>query len=394
MGFSDPITAGNILIREAIQSPNYVTAVSGWRIAKDGTAEFVGLIIQLGGLIQMSGATVNTPLFTTIVSGDAFARFIINADGGLGWGGGTAGVDTNLYRGAADTLRTDDAFIVGRPATGSVALAVGVAGDTIDRWAIKADGRMEWGAGGASARDAFLYRNGGSSLKAEAYVEVQRSGLYDPAWGSIVAGDSAPRWTMSAQGGMGFGDGTGATDTSLYRNGAASLRTDGAMSVGGYLDVAGVGQGAGFAGFVTQSGNVTGVTTTETQIMDTGDITWRAGRAYRIEFCVYGLSSVAFDNLQIRMRRDTTGGTLWHDYFSAIYCDDAGGSNNVPFHASKIMRRTAGTDLTGVGVVITGNRFQGTGTVAFNQSATTGQCYVHVTDIGEEWRFGGAMAIT
>lgn len=391
MGFSDPITAGNILIREAIQSPNYVTAVSGWRISKNGTAEFVGLIIQLGGLIQMSGATPNTPLITTIVSGDAFARFIINADGGLGWGNGAAGVDTNLYRGGVDTLRTDDGFFVNRPLTGNVAMAAGVAGDTIDRWAIKADGRMEWGAGGSSARDAFLYRNGTAALKSEAYLEVQRTGLFDPALGSIVAGDSSPRWTMSAQGGMGFGPGNTGTDTSLYRNGTSSLRTDGAMSVGGYLDVAGVGQGAGFTGFTTQSGNVTGVTTTETVIMDTGAITWKAGRAYRIEFCVFGLSSVAFDNAQIRIRRNVLAGTQWHDYFSAIYLDDAGA--NVPFCATKIMRRSAGTDLVGVGVVITGNRYQGTGTLQFNVSATN-QCFVHVTDIGEEWRFGGAMAIT
>lgn len=40
MRFGNPIVAGVALIREAIQSPNYVAGVSGWSINRDGTAEF------------------------------------------------------------------------------------------------------------------------------------------------------------------------------------------------------------------------------------------------------------------------------------------------------------------------------------------------------------------
>lgn len=44
MGFSNPIVgAMGRLIREAIQSLNYVTGVSGWRITRDGEAEFASL---------------------------------------------------------------------------------------------------------------------------------------------------------------------------------------------------------------------------------------------------------------------------------------------------------------------------------------------------------------
>lgn len=43
MAFSNSILAGSKLVREAIQSPNYVTASSGWSINKDGTAEFADL---------------------------------------------------------------------------------------------------------------------------------------------------------------------------------------------------------------------------------------------------------------------------------------------------------------------------------------------------------------
>jgi hypothetical protein len=43
---------------------------------------------------------------------DAVERFILNADGKLEFGNGTDAVDTNLYRSAADTLKTDDALVV------------------------------------------------------------------------------------------------------------------------------------------------------------------------------------------------------------------------------------------------------------------------------------------
>ncbi len=49
MPFTNPIIAGNILIREAIQSPNFSVdpdgAVSGWQIAKDGSATFYDVTI-------------------------------------------------------------------------------------------------------------------------------------------------------------------------------------------------------------------------------------------------------------------------------------------------------------------------------------------------------------
>jgi hypothetical protein len=49
MAFSDPILAGNVLIREAIQSPNFSVntegAVAGWQIAKDGSATFFDVVI-------------------------------------------------------------------------------------------------------------------------------------------------------------------------------------------------------------------------------------------------------------------------------------------------------------------------------------------------------------
>lgn len=57
-GFRNPIIAGSTLVRDAIQSPNYVPGVSGWRLAKDGTAEFGALTSR--GDITLSD-TAGTP---------------------------------------------------------------------------------------------------------------------------------------------------------------------------------------------------------------------------------------------------------------------------------------------------------------------------------------------
>src|SRR5688572_12485030 len=55
MGFRSSILAGVKLIREAIQSPNYVAGTSGWSINRDGTAEFGDMTIRSS---DGSGSTV------------------------------------------------------------------------------------------------------------------------------------------------------------------------------------------------------------------------------------------------------------------------------------------------------------------------------------------------
>lgn len=46
MPFSDPIVAGGKLVIPAIESDNFVTTVSGWRIKRDGDAEFSDVIMR------------------------------------------------------------------------------------------------------------------------------------------------------------------------------------------------------------------------------------------------------------------------------------------------------------------------------------------------------------
>ena len=48
--------------------------------------------------------------FDVFVSGDANARIAIDAGGKMTWGSGSAAGDVNLYRSAANALKTDDSF--------------------------------------------------------------------------------------------------------------------------------------------------------------------------------------------------------------------------------------------------------------------------------------------
>lgn len=58
-------------------------------------------------------AAAGTDLLSGRVTGDTQDRFLVDTDGTLNWGSGTATPDTNLYRLGASSLATDDALTVG-----------------------------------------------------------------------------------------------------------------------------------------------------------------------------------------------------------------------------------------------------------------------------------------
>jgi len=83
----------------------------------------------------------------------------------------TIGGDTNLYRSAANTLKTDDSLqVVGLIATERAsaldeAFTARQTADATARFALYSNGAMEWGAGGA--RDLNLYRASAGLLKSD-----------------------------------------------------------------------------------------------------------------------------------------------------------------------------------------------------------------------------------
>lgn len=55
MQFQDDLAAGVVLVRPALQSPDYVTGVSGWAIMIDGSAEFNDVTIRGGTTVSGLG---------------------------------------------------------------------------------------------------------------------------------------------------------------------------------------------------------------------------------------------------------------------------------------------------------------------------------------------------
>lgn len=52
MEFNDELAGGVVLVRPALQSPDYVTGVSGWAIKIDGSAEFNDVVIRGGTVVS------------------------------------------------------------------------------------------------------------------------------------------------------------------------------------------------------------------------------------------------------------------------------------------------------------------------------------------------------
>lgn len=106
------LTAGPQLTRVGLNQ----ASTSG--IALDATVD--GTTITQG--LRVLGH-LNTDLaFSAFVTGDSFVRFTFQSDGLMNWGSGAAGGDTDLYRSAANTLKTDNSFI----AATSVGIGAGI----------------------------------------------------------------------------------------------------------------------------------------------------------------------------------------------------------------------------------------------------------------------------
>lgn len=73
--------------------------------------------LLLGNLTRGQRGSATDSVFEGRVAADVHARWFVRADGLMFWGTGAVGADTNLYRSAADTLKTDDSFVVGQDLT-------------------------------------------------------------------------------------------------------------------------------------------------------------------------------------------------------------------------------------------------------------------------------------
>lgn len=167
----------------------------------------------------------------------------VDAAGKLVWG-----ADTNLYRSAADTLKTDDQFIVGRNAsaksllvsnphatgdgievalgtTTRTAFGASLTSDANYRFYTDAAGKHWWG-NGTAAVDTNLYRSGANQLSTDDTFVVNRAAASDQALAFYINPEANYRFYAETGGKLWWGDGAGSLDTNLYRSAANILTTD------------------------------------------------------------------------------------------------------------------------------------------------------------------------
>lgn len=68
--------------------------------------------LLLGNLTRIQRAASTDSAVEARVTGDGNARWFTRISGEMWWGAGSSVADTNLYRSAANTLKTDDSFII------------------------------------------------------------------------------------------------------------------------------------------------------------------------------------------------------------------------------------------------------------------------------------------
>lgn len=160
--------------------------------------------------VQQLQAAVSTVVQQHRVTADTNNRLQITSDGVMTWGPGNAAGDVTLYREIADCLSTDDNIRVWRPLTTNNALQLRVVGDTVSRLAVNADGKMVWGAGGASTGDTNLYRASAGLLTTDTALTVVGNfsagnlntgawTTYTPTWGAVTTAPALGNGTIAGR---------------------------------------------------------------------------------------------------------------------------------------------------------------------------------------------------
>lgn len=220
-------------------------------------AELVDTDTTLGSYLPLDSvvAAATRLQANKLLVGDAQPVWRTMGDGKLEWGpGGSTAPDISLYRSTGSTLRTTGNLIVDGVSSTAAGFSSNppvatvwpfihqVQGEAQRRFQITDTGAISWGPGGSTAPDTSLSRSGAGALTAtgsftaSGNITVKAAGasfVHNPPavspWilASIVQGESAHRFILDAGGGMSWGPGgSTTTDTTLYRAGAAFLKTN------------------------------------------------------------------------------------------------------------------------------------------------------------------------
>jgi len=120
------------------------------------------LNVEADGDTTLTGGLTISDTDGLVLSGNG-GNDTINLSNTTAGVGLTIGGDVTLYRQAANNLQTDDLLTVSRASTSTAAVGTLVAGDSDRRLTITADGSASWGSGSASA-DVRIRRSAANTL--------------------------------------------------------------------------------------------------------------------------------------------------------------------------------------------------------------------------------------
>jgi hypothetical protein len=161
------------------------------------------------------------------VSGDTVPRYEVLSSGKIQWGaGGASAVDTNLYRASAGTVQTDGALTVGTVLNATTAAYTASTGT-----------------------GPVLTITNSTGTPTNPNETIYSNSATDKALGIRVIGDTVSRLHILSNGHIDWGaGGSSAVDTNLYRNAAGEVKTDNSLTVAANATVGGAQLLAGGTG--------------------------------------------------------------------------------------------------------------------------------------------------
>lgn len=369
--FENPTFAGTVLIKEAIQSQNFVTGNDGWQLKANGDAELNGVIIRgdlesLNYVAGVSGWKLNQ-------NGDAeFNSVEIRGDG------------------------TGDTILIGGPTEPQVAL-----GSTADVGFIRFPSNRAIETG-----EAVILAGSFNTGLANEYLTLQIKGPTvsgslgktrisinsDSADGTIAPGilmtanTEAPRLASAPIDGNSsalYVNSSGTHTGNLLRldnnvSPVVTVNNSGDVEFAGEITMAGVDIGKGVQSSVQITVDITGITTTEVVLMTIPSMTFKAGRAYKLTLAGLHQSTTAGTYFLYRLRKGsaTTVGTIYIDQMRVPTLPIA--NTNGVVNMSYYLENNTGADIT-TALTWTGSAASGTG--QFN-TPSTNRAFAVVEDIG------------
>lgn len=217
-------------------------------------------------ILKLNGDTTNTALMVSLVTGDAQNRFALRGSGQLEFGDGTNARDVSFYRSAAGILNS-----TGQLASDSAAPTAAshlTRKDYVDTQLSNTTALAVHLAGTETVTGLKNF-TGGVGLIGASSTAITHA--------AYVTGDTANRFAVHADGKIEWGTGAGALDTNLYRSAANTLKTDDDFTANNLSVVIDWTTPALFTGYTGNGNNNGTVQYRVINFLGTKFVQWRGG---------------------------------------------------------------------------------------------------------------------